>query len=310
MAGVKRRLLIGGGVLAGGAGLLLYKAFPKFFWKDLANDAIRGVPPAPLVPDPSKWPDTGLHAAWLGHATVLLKIDGYTILTDPVLHNRIGIDARIATIGMKRLFGPALSVESLPKIDLIVSSHAHMDHLDLATMRDLEAKDRDVVMAKSTSDLIRADRYRKVTEVGWGERTQIGPVAIQGLEVKHWGARMRSDTYRGYNGYRIEVGRWKILFAGDTADTDAFRRQRSGDVDLALMPIGAYNPWIFAHCDPEQAWRMANDFGAAAILPIHHRTFKLSQEPASEPLERLLNAAGNSADRVVVRQIGGEAHFS
>ena len=311
MAGtVTRRMLLGGGVVAGAAGLGLYRMFPKFFWQELADDMKRGVLPAVKVPDPGHWPDTGLHAAWLGHSTVLMKVDGFTILTDPVLHDRVGIDAWVATLGIKRLVAPALKVGKLPKVDLILSSHAHMDHLDRATMRELEHKTTEVVMAKATSDLIRPNRYRRVTELGWTETLKVGPATVRGLEVKHWGARMRTDTYRGYNGYGLEVGRWKILFGGDTADTDAFRAQRNGGADLALMPIGAYNPWIFAHCNPEQAWRMANEYGAEHVMGIHHKTFKLSSEPYGEPLERLLAAAGNSERRVVVREIGSEVHLS
>jgi L-ascorbate metabolism protein UlaG (beta-lactamase superfamily) len=241
---------------------------------------------------------------------VLLKIDGFTILTDPVFHNWIGVDLRVATVGMKRLVGPALDVDKLPKIDLILSSHAHMDHLDLQSMRDLESDRTEVVMARSTSDLIRSSRYARVRETGWGETVRVGPAMLRGLEVKHWGARMRTDTHRGYNGYSVECGRYRILFAGDTADTDAFRRQRNGNADLAIFPIGAYDPWIYAHCNPEQAWRMANEFGADRVLPVHHKTFRLSRERDAEPIERLLDAAKGDDARVVAREIGSEFHLS
>jgi L-ascorbate metabolism protein UlaG (beta-lactamase superfamily) len=301
---------LGGGIGAGALSFAAYKSMPSMFWDQLRRDISREVPRSERRPDPAQWPDTGLHGAWLGHSTVLMKIDGFTILTDPVLNDWIGVDLRVATVGLKRLMGPALESHDLPKIDLILSSHAHMDHLDLATMRSLESGDTDVVMAKATSDLVRPKRYRSVREIGWGETAQVGPLSIRGLEVKHWGARMRTDTYRGYNGYEIRAGRWRVLFAGDTADTDLFQSQRNGRADLAIMPIGAYNPWIYAHCNPEQAWRMANEFGAELFVPVHHQTFQLSREPASEPLERILTAAGNSEGRVVAREIGSEFHLS
>ena len=92
-----------------------------------------------------------------------------------------------------------------------------------------------------------------------------GPVKVTGLEVNHWGARMRTDTHRGYNGYLVQVGNRQIVFAGDTANTSNFRRlPANGKPDLAIFPIGAYNPWIQAHCTPEQAWRMANEARAEA----------------------------------------------
>ena len=307
---ISRRWWLGGGALAAGAGFAASRTMPSFFWKQLQEDMTRSPLPAPRMPQPALWPDTGLHAAWLGHSTVLLKVDGFTILTDPVFHTWIGIDLKVATVGMKRLVAAALPIGGLPKIDLIISSHAHMDHLDLKTMRDLESPHTQVVMARSTSDLIRAENYARVQEVGWGESVQAGPATLRGLQVKHWGARMRTDTYRGYNGYSLHIGRWNILFAGDTADTDAFRAQRQGNVDLALFPIGAYDPWIYAHCNPEQAWRMANEFGAEHILPVHHQTFRLSREAKAEPLERILNAAGMSEKRIVARDIGSEFSLS
>jgi L-ascorbate metabolism protein UlaG (beta-lactamase superfamily) len=100
-----------------------------------------------------------------------------------------------------------------------------------------------------------------------------------------------------------------VLFGGDTAYTDSVRSVRSSKpVDLAVMPIGAYDPWIRSHCNPEQALAMANDAGAEFILPVHHRTFELSREPEHEPLERLLAAAGSAEDRVCVRDFGEEFH--
>lgn len=294
----------------GALGLAAYKSMPSFFWDQLRRDFSREIPAASLRPDPSKWPDTGIHGAWLGHSTVLMKVDGFTIVTDPVLNDWIGVDLRLATVGMKRLVAPALLGKDLRGVDLILSSHAHMDHLDLATMRSLESDKTEVVMAKSTSDLIRTHRYAKVTEIGWGETVRVGPAEIRALEVRHWGARMRTDTYRGYNAYDLRIGKRRILFGGDTADTDLFRTQRNGGADLAIMPIGAYNPWIHAHCNPEQAWRMANEYGADLFVPVHHLTFHLSHEPENEPLERVLAAAGNSESRIVARQVGSEFHLT
>jgi L-ascorbate metabolism protein UlaG (beta-lactamase superfamily) len=121
---------------------------------------------------------------------------------------------------------------------------------------------------------------------------------------------MRSDTYRSYNGYLIEAGRYRVVFGGDTAFTNSFRQVRSSrPVDLAIMPIGAYDPWIYAHCNPEQSLAMANDAGAEFVLPVHHRTFELSREPLAEPMQRLLAAAGASQDRVCVRDFGQEFHY-
>jgi L-ascorbate metabolism protein UlaG (beta-lactamase superfamily) len=139
----------------------------------------------------------------------------------------------------------------------------------------------------------------------------VGPTRVRAFEVRHWGARTRTDIHRGYNGYLIEAGRYRIVFGGDTAYTDLFRKMRSSKpVNLAIMPIGAYDPWIHAHCNPEEALAMADHAGAEFVLPVHHRTFKLSNEPYDEPIERLLRACGSAGDRVPVREIGGEADLS
>ncbi|HMD50403.1 MAG TPA: MBL fold metallo-hydrolase [Bryobacteraceae bacterium] len=280
-------------------------AAPQFV-RRIQDDRRRNIAPAPFTPNPKKWPDRGLHVAWLGHSTVLFKLDGFTVLTDPVLGRRCGVRMGPVTVGLKRLVAAALSRHELPHIDLILLSHAHFDHFDLATLRALERAGTSVVTAKSTSDLLRVKRYQAVHELGWDEKVRVGPASLRGIAVRHWGARLRSDVHRGFNGYLIETDRYRVVFGGDTALTDTFRSVRSSrPVDLAILPIGAYDPWIRVHCNPEQAWQMAGDCGAERILPVHHQTFRLSREPYLEPVERLLEAAGDTG-RVVTTRIGHE----
>jgi len=308
---MSRKPILAGAGLGGAVelGSWVMRTAPEF-WRRLSADNRRAALPAPHRPDPASWPDKGLHAAWLGHSTVLLKIDGVTILTDPVLGLKAGIGVGPFTLGIKRLVEPALSARELPPIDLIVLSHAHFDHFDLRTLRRLESKRTSVVTASKTADLLRTRRYRSVHELRWGERAQAGAVEVVATEVNHWGARTRTDSYRGFNGYAIETGGYRVLFGGDTAFTKAFRALRSSrPFDLAIMPVGAYNPWIHYHCTPEQAWSMANDAGCEAFLPVHHQTFMLSREPYLEPIERVYGAAGSQSDRVAVSRIGQEFHL-
>ena len=283
-----------------------WNAVPQY-WKRYTEERKRAVRPAPEHPHPKSWPDLGLFAAWLGHSTVLLKIDGVTVLTDPVFSRRIGIRVGPMTLGLQRLVEPALHVAELPPIDVIVLSHAHMDHFDIRSLRRLESRHTTVITAARTGDLLRPRRYRRVHELGWGESAAVGPLSVKAFEVNHWGARLRTDTYRGYNGYALELGRYRVLFGGDTAATTAFRGlKHRRPFDLALMPVGAYNPWIHYHCTPEQAWQMAHDAGFEFFLPIHHQTLALSREPYLEPIERVYGAAGNHPDRVAVHRIGQE----
>jgi L-ascorbate metabolism protein UlaG (beta-lactamase superfamily) len=284
------------------------KMAPQFIER-VQEERKRPIKQAPHHPDLTQWPQMGLHAAWIGHSTVFLSLDGFTVLTDPVFSAKIGINFGPMTIGLKRLVAPAVPFAKLPRPDLILLSHAHMDHFDIPSLRALEHPEQAVVTASRTADLLRAGNYGSVRELNWGESVQIGMATVRAFEVSHWGARMHNDTWRGYNGYLIECGRYRVIFGGDTAYTHSFKQLRtSRAVDLAIMPIGAYNPWIRVHANPEQALAMADDAGADFILPVHHRTFELGREPRGEPMDRLLRAAGPSPDRVALRDIGQEFH--
>jgi L-ascorbate metabolism protein UlaG (beta-lactamase superfamily) len=265
----------------------------------------------PAIPDPSAWGDRGLYAAWLGHSTVLMKIDGVVVLTDPILSERAGLDLRVMTVGIRRRVAPALALENLPRPDLILLSHAHMDHFDLPSLRKLAHPATTIITARNTADLLYAKRYRRVVELGWGERTRLGEIECRAFEVNHWGARYHSDTWRGYNGYTLNNGRYRILFGGDTALTDGFRRLRgSRPYDLAIMPIGAYFPRVYYHCTPEQAWQMGNEAGADRFVPVHHQTFELGHEPIDEPIERFHAVARNETDRIALSHIGQQVQIN
>ena len=259
-----------------------------------------------FTPTPSKWNANGITASWLGHSTVLINFYGVHILTDPVLLNHVGADVLVGTIGPKRLVAPALSPKQLPKIDLVLLSHAHMDHLNSATLRHFPGTTR-AVTAHATADLLRDTQLRAPVELKWGDKVQVntshGELEVEAFEVRHWGARWRHDSYRGYNGYIVSREGKKIIFGGDTAWSDSFRALRSkGPFELAIMPIGAYSPWIQSHCTPEQAVQMANDAGAKYFLPIHFKTFTLGREGVREPMERLQGAI--EAERIGWHDIG------
>jgi L-ascorbate metabolism protein UlaG (beta-lactamase superfamily) len=284
-------------------------------------DGLSTPPPAPFKPDLSDWESHDLAAVWLGHATILLRIGGpggMTIITDPVLSNRVGVGLGLFTGGPRRLVAPALSVAELPRIDLILISHAHFDHLDRPTLARL-AKRAPVVTAHHTADLIRDLGFRRVRELRWGERVHVGGAGPAGVditaeEVRHWGARTFYDSHRGFNAYLIESPaagtadgeaappRTRVLYGGDTAYQEHFKR--IGKVDLAIVGIGAYDPYIAAHATPEQAMAMADHVQASYVLPMHHSTFRLSHEPVAEPMQRMVAAAGVNADRVVIREVG------
>jgi L-ascorbate metabolism protein UlaG (beta-lactamase superfamily) len=266
---------------------------------------ITQVTAAPHRPDPRYWPNTQLTVAWLGHATVLLNFHGSWVLTDPVLERRIGIGRGLAKLGPRRLVQPALAAHELPSLEAVLLSHAHMDHTDLGTLAKLPAA-TPVVVQTGNQDLVR--RFDRVTELAWGESTMIHGLRIESTESRHWGARMITDTQRGYGGYLLQKAGLTVLFAGDTAYTDALTPLgRRGRIDLAILPIGAYDPWIANHASPEQGWAMFKALGAEYVLPVHHSTFRLSREPVDEPIRRFLAAAGEERWRVAASEIGATA---
>jgi L-ascorbate metabolism protein UlaG (beta-lactamase superfamily) len=263
--------------------------------------------PAPHHPDPERWSDAEITGACLGHSTVLINFFGLWVLTDPVLAARCGLRLGPFTIGPRRHVQPALTVRRLPKIDLLLLSHAHMDHLDLWTLRRIPGRPH-AVTAAGLRDLLAGMPFSGVTELGWGQSAHIetphGGIEVSAREVAHWGARMRTDDWRGYCGFLLERNDRKIGFAGDTARTSFQHWANGSDIDLLAVPIGAYNPWITSHCNPEEAIAMAGEARARALLPIHHATFRLSSEPMDEPIARFRAALAATPERIAASEIG------
>ena len=263
------------------------------------------VPPVPRPkPNLANWEQQELAAAWIGHATILLRMNGMTILTDPVMSHRVGIGMGLATLGPRRFVQAALSTAELPKLDLILISHAHFDHLDRPTLNRLN-KNVPVIAADQTLDLIRDLGFRKTTELRWGESTSIDGLTITAQKVNHWGARTFLDKHRGYNAYLLDNGKYRVLYGGDTAYGEHFRviSAKSISCDLRHRRKGlrpALHPR--AHATPEQAWTMA-DHVRARFHPasMHHSTFRLSHEPMHEPIQRFIEAAGRDIDRIPIR---------
>ncbi len=309
---MKRRTFVAAGALAGISGWAgLSDSWGARFIRGRFDELGREIPRAPHTPAPSSWADNAITLAWLGHATVLINFYGVRILTDPVLFHRIGVDIGLGSIGPLRLVDCALGADALPDIDLVLVTHAHFDHLDtpsLGAIRGMPA----AVMASDTADLLPRRRYSAVHELRWDESvvipTRRGDIAVRAIEVKHWGARVRRDTWRGYTGYVLEREGRRLLIGGDTAATNSFRRHRAlAPFDAAVMPIGAYDPWVWNHCTPEQAVAMADAAGARLFVPVHHQTFELSREPLRQPIERASEALAREAGRLVIREPGQTA---
>lgn len=268
-----------------------------------------------LRPDIEHWDAASLNIAWLGHSTLLINFYGKIIITDPVLFERVGVNLFGFTYGPSRYTMPALLVDEIPKPDLVLLSHGHMDHTDYKTLNELTARfpgELDCITSYNTKDITEELPWKSIRELDWGEKLDLNWIKIQTLEVKHFGWRYpwEKDRSRGFfrdgrsfNAYILERNSKKILFGGDTAYTPKFKSVNER-VDVAIMPIGAYSPWIVNHCTPEEAVSMAADLNAKVFIPIHFQTFRQGTEPIHEPLERLKKGLTGSGISLGLEKIG------
>lgn len=273
--------------------------------------------PARLHPDIAAWSKQEATMTWVGHSTVYIRLFDIGILTDPVLFEQVGIKLFPGiVIGPKRFTGPALEPKDLDgQVDLLLLSHAHLDHFDLPSIRRVSKGNPglEVVVAQNTGVLLRRMNVRKIWQVDCEQEieTTVG-VKIQAIPVRHWGARFPWNKKYHHTGYLIEYRGARIVFAGDTASTHVFQNLPESElpIDVVCMPIGAYAPDAFqgSHCTPEQAWSMFRDTGAKHLMAMHWNTFILSAEPADEPMRRLLEVAGDDATCIVIREQGDVFH--
>lgn len=296
-------------------GVLLLLVVLATVYVGLQYHKYRKYAPKPAYKRPKKrltaddFANDGLIIGWVGHSTLYIRWNGIGILTDPVFAERIGVKMAVWTLGPKRHTAPAMNTADLRgQIDLILLSHAHMDHLDLPTLRQLATSEVEVVTSVGTSHLLHRLGFGAVRELGGSDSIQTkSGIQVTAIPVAHWGARFPWNRDYQWTGYLLEYENQKVFYAGDTAYTPTLKNlQAYGVIDVVCMPIGAYSPEFFQrhHCTPEQAWQMFQDTGGRSLIPMHHDTFVLSEEPVEEPLQRLLMAAGGEAGKIVIREHG------
>lgn len=232
---------------------------------------------------------------FLGHASALIAMNGMNILTDPHLGRHIFFFIR-------RRDSVPLRVRELPPLDLLLVSHGHYDHLDLPTLRKLPS-DIPVVAAPGLRGVLRWARKRRVVTLGEWESRKFGDIKVTAVPAEHFLGRPPLFPHSKYQGYIIE-GDSTVYFAGDSGIFDGLSEiGYRWDIDVALLPIGAYNPPSFRrhHMAPEDAIEAGRMLRAKAIVPIHWGSFKLSLEPMSEPIPRLRRAARDAGCSSMVK---------
>lgn len=220
---------------------------------------------------------------WIGHASFLLQMAERGILIDPVMSRRLGVYPRYTP--------PGLDPEQLPRIEALLITHNHYDHLDVPTLRRLP-KDLWVGVPLGLGDMLRQLGFRDVHELDWWQSLRTDRLRITLVPARHWSRRGLFDINRSlWGGWVVEGAGHTVYDAGDSAYYEVFAEigRRFPDIGLAMMPVGAYDPGWFMehhHMTPEQAGQAFLDLGANYFVPMHWGTFQLSDESLCEPAER------------------------
>lgn len=293
------------------------------FWRWQWERRLAGLPkpPGPAHRDLRVPPDLALLTAaagnpsvtWIGHATLLVRLGGLNVLTDPHFSERA---SPVGFAGPKRYQPPGVALEDLPEIHAVVISHNHYDHLDVDSVQQLHARSGGTLrffVPLGLKPWFARLGIDNVTELDWWEHAKLGGVRFTLTPAQHWSARGLFDRYRTlWGGWAIQASDFSFFFAGDTGYSSDFAqiRRRLGPFDLAAIPIGAYEPrWFMRihHVDPAEALRIHQDLGARQSLGVHWGTFEVSDEALDVPPRELAAArreAGIDAEEFVVLRVG------
>ena len=254
-----------------------------------------------------------LGLTFIGHSSFFLQIGGQSVVIDPNFARWLFL--------LKRLRQPGLHMRDLPPVDLILVTHAHFDHLHRQSLRTIARQTRrqrgttpTLVIPHDVFDLVSDLGFQDIVELEWWNTYRHHGLDITHVPSRHWGARIIKDSHRGYGGFVLRSAKHSVYHAGDTAYFSGFGEiGKRLEPELALLPIGAYNPPQFrnVHTSPADAMRAFLDLKARWMVPMHYGTFRLSHEPIDEPLQLLRREAEAAGvkDRVIVLEEGVTRFF-
>jgi N-acyl-phosphatidylethanolamine-hydrolysing phospholipase D len=277
--------------------------FPFFLRRLIGGFRTRANPPE-IVANNGAWLRANAKSShpsitWVGHATLLVQLGHRTFLTDPIWSDTA---SPVSFAGPRRHVPPGIALAHLPPIDFVVISHNHYDHLDLATLTALAARDARTrfFVPLGNAGLLEGEGIANVSELDWGDHVDLGDVRITCLPTQHWSSRGISDERQAlWSSWAVTSSDRRFYFAGDTGAFAGFESigRALGPFDVAALPIGAYLPVAMMkpfHLNPEEAALAGRAVRAQRILGVHYGTFDLSDEPLDEPPRRF-RAAGSEA---------------
>ena len=253
-------------------------------------------------------PAEDLRVTWLGHSSMLLELDGVKLLTDPVFGNRLG---PVSFMGPKRFHAPPVTVEQLPKLDAVLVSHDHFDHLCRTTIEQIGKLDVPVITSLGVGAHLEAFGVapERIVELDWWEQHALpgGRLQFTATPAQHFSGRIGGRNSTLWSSWVIETASKKLFFSGDTGLTQEFAdiRAKHGPFDLTMLEIGAWHPaWGTIHLGPENALKAFDLLGGGTMMPVHWATFDLGLHPWAQPAETLWSLAEASRQRIVTPRLG------
>ena len=275
----------------------------------------------PLTPLPSLDPietwtkpaDTGLRATWLGHSTVLIEIDGLRLLTDPVWGPRAS-PTKLA--GPKRFQPVPVPLKKMPKIDLVLLSHDHYDHLDYPTIRELAKMGVPFVTSLGVGAHLEyfGVAPELIHELDWWESFSLGDLTVTATPSQHFSGRGLKDRNATlWSSLSIRTSKHSVFFSGDTGLTDQFKTigERMGKFDLVMLEVGAFHPaWGDIHLGPGNALHALDMLGGGAFLPVHWGTFNLAMHAWDDPFEQIARITAERGLALVTPRMGERVNLA